>query len=248
MLEIQNLCAGYGRRQVLHDISVTCPTGELTVIVGPNGSGKSTLLKAACHLIKPTAGTVTVNGDAVAALSTQERARRIAYTPQEKPIPEMTVEQLVLHGRYAWLSHPQGYRDADRAVVAAVLQRLELSDIAHQSVATLSGGLRQMAYIAMALAQDTPYLLLDEPTAHLDIAHGLQVMDALKSLAADGKGIVTVLHDLPLAMTYADRMVVLHEGRLAASGTSQEVYESSVADVVFGVHIRKHGTAYWCER
>jgi iron complex transport system ATP-binding protein len=204
MLEIKNVTAGYPGRPVLQDISLTVPRGAVTVIAGPNGCGKSTLLKALAGIL-PAAGSVTLDGGELLTMSGRERARKVAFLPQNRQIPEITVKNLVLHGRFPYLSYPRRYRQQDREVARAAMERLGIAQLASEPLSTLSGGQRQRVYIAMALAQETEYILLDEPTTYLDMGSGFALMDILKELAEGGKGIVAVLHDLPLALEYAHR-------------------------------------------
>ncbi len=222
MLEIQNLTAGYGGGPVLKDLSLTLPGGKVTVILGPNGCGKSTLLKVLAGLL-PAAGRVGLEGEDLLALPQRERARRVAYLPQQRPVPEITVKRLVLHGRFPYLSYPRQYRREDLAAAQGAMEALGIGDLADRPVGSLSGGQRQKAYIAMALAQDTKAVLLDEPTAWLDIRHQFQLMELAKDLARQGKTVVLVLHDLALALERGDHLVLLKEGRLLAQGKDPEI-------------------------
>ena len=208
MVEIQHLSAGYPGHPVLTDISLTFPAGKVTVLAGPNGCGKSTLLRAIAGIL-PSNGEILLDGESVRALTSRQRARKIAFLPQNRTVPEITARRLVLHGRFPYLHYPRQYRQEDLAAADAALEALGISDLADRSLSSLSGGQRQKVYIAMALAQDTPVVLLDEPTAFLDIAHQLQLMELAKALAAKGKTVVLVLHDLTLALEHADSLVVM---------------------------------------
>ena len=218
MLEIRNLTAGYGGEPVLEDICLTIPRGKLTVIAGPNGCGKSTLLKAVAGIL-PAEGKVLLGGQELQDLSSRERARRIAYLPQNRQIPEITAGRLVLHGRFPYLSYPRRYRRSDEEIARKAMETLGIWDLADRNLNALSGGQRQKVYIAMALAQDTPVVLLDEPNTFLDISHQKQMMDLAGQLASAGKSVVMVLHDLPLAMEYADVLAVLSRGGVLAWGS-----------------------------
>ena len=208
MLEIKNLTAGYPGRPVLQDVRFAIPEGKVTVIAGPNGSGKSTLLKAIGGIL-PARRELYLQGQPLHSLSQQELARKIAFLPQNRPIPEITVERLVLHGRFPYLSYPRRYRKEDIAAAAAAMEQMGLSHLARTPLANLSGGQRQKVYIAMALAQDTPLILMDEPTTYLDIRHQLHLMQEVKELKAQGKTAIMVLHDLPHAFAAADKIVVM---------------------------------------
>ena len=241
MLEIQNLSAGYPGHPVLTDISLAIPSGQVTVIVGPNGSGKSTLLKALSGILTPT-GEVLLEGKPLTHLPSRELAQEIAYLPQNRPVPEITAERLVLHGRFPYLSYPRRYRAEDYAAANAAMARMGISDLAHRSLPTLSGGQRQKVYIAMALAQDTPVILLDEPTTFLDISHQLQFMQLARFLADSGKTVILVLHDLALALEHADYLVLLHNGQIAAAGTPESIYAANPFPKVFGVEVKRAET------
>ena len=238
MLEVRNLSAGYPGHPVLRDISLTIPEGCVTVIAGPNGCGKSTLLKAVAGIL-PSTGSVTLSGEALAGLSSREMARRVAYLPQNRAVPEITARRLVLHGRFPYLSCPRRYRREDEAAADAAMQRLGIEALADRSLPSLSGGQRQKVYIAMILAQDTPVVLLDEPNTYLDIAHQIQMMELARLLAREGKTVVAVLHDLTMALEWADRLVVLGEGKILTQGTPEEVFQSGCLPQAFGVTVNR---------
>lgn len=213
MLELKHIRAGYGKRQILNGVSLTVPKGKLVTVIGPNGSGKSTLFKSAAGIIPTLSGEVLIDGTKAADSSRSETAKKIAYLAQGKSVPDMTVFQLVLHGRFPHLSYPRRYTQKDKSLAIAALEKTGLSERAESPITSLSGGMRQNAYIAMALAQDTDYILLDEPTTYLDISHQLSLMKNLRELAKEGKGVAAVLHDLPLAFTFSDIIAVLSGGR-----------------------------------
>ncbi len=241
MLEIKNVSAGYPGTPVLQDISLSIPGSAVTVIVGPNGCGKSTLLKALTGIL-PASGSVTLDGQELLSLTGRERARKVAFLPQNRQVPEITVKNLVLHGRFPYLSYPRRYRKEDLRIAEAAMDKMGVGELAGRNLITLSGGQRQKVYIAMALAQDTPVVLLDEPNAFLDIAHQLQLMEQAKMLAGEGKTVVLVLHDLSLALEYADCLVVLSEGKCLFRGTPEETFRSGCLDMVFGVEVRRFST------
>lgn len=246
MLEICHLSAGYGKREVLRDLSVALEAGKLTAIMGPNGCGKSTLLKAALGLIHHTAGEIRLDGVSASTLKQKALARRIAYLPQGQAVPDMTVEELVLCGRYPYLDYPRGYSSQDRSIARTAMERVGMTSLSAAPLHTLSGGMRQTAYMAMAMAQETDYILLDEPTTYLDISHQLALMKLLRDLTLDGRGIVAVMHDLPLALTYAHRIAVMAEGRVIAEGTPGDVVQSGVIGEVFGVEVSERDGEYAC--
>lgn len=251
MLEIRKLRAGYSGQVVLDGVDMTLDGGSVTAILGPNGCGKSTLFKALCGILRPLSGEVMLDGEQVLALPQQLRAQRIAYLAQSRQIPDITVERLVLHGRFPYLRYPRRYRSEDIAAAREAMQRMDITDLADAPLNRLSGGQRQKAYIAMALAQATPVILLDEPTTYLDVSHQLQLLREARALAEQGKTVAMVLHDLPHAMGVADRIVLMAGGRVAAQGTPEEVYASGLMDGVFGVRLRRMWAEgawrYYCE-
>ncbi len=238
MLEGKHLAAGYPGCPVFSDLNLSIPDGKLTVIAGPNGCGKSTLLKAMAGIL-PSQGEVLLGNEEISALSPQLRARKIAYLPQSRQVPEITAERLVLHGRFPYLRYPRRYRPQDLAMAREAMAQLGILDLAQRSLATLSGGQRQKVYIAMVLAQDTPVVLLDEPTTYLDIQHQMQLLRLARVLTQKGKTVVLVLHDLAMALEYADHLIVLSQGTLAAQGTGEAVFSSRCLSAIFGVEIKR---------
>ena len=236
MIELNALSAGYGKQTVLKNVSADIQKGTLTGIIGVNGCGKSTLLKAMLGLL-PSSGDISIDGRKLTAMSRKEIAQKVAYLSQGKTTPDMTVEQLVLHGRFPHLSYPRQYAKEDHEIAFSAMEQMGVADLASKPLHTLSGGMRQNAYIAMALAQGTDYILLDEPTTYLDIGHQLALMQTLRKLASSGKGIVAVMHDLPMAFTYSDRILLLDEGQIICSGTPQEICQAPYIQKIFGVSL-----------
>lgn len=243
MIELKNLSVGYPGRQVLTGVDLTFAPGEVTVLLGPNGSGKTTLMRTILGLQPMLSGTILVDGVSADALSLKERARKMSYLAQSRTVPNITVERMVLHGRFPYLSYPRRYRAEDYASVAQAMERAGISDLAHRPLTHLSGGQRQRVYLAMTLAQDTPYVFFDEPTTYLDVARQLDVMETAHLLAQRGKSVTLVIHDLCLALRTAHRVVVLDEGRIRAAGTPQEVFENGVLREVFRVELRRVETS-----
>ena len=232
MIELRSVSAGYGNHTVLEAVSATFEKGKLTGIIGINGCGKSTLLKVMLGIL-PCKGDISVDGRSLKDMSRKEIAQKIAYLSQGKSTPDMTVEQLALHGRFPHLRYPRQYSRQDREIAFSAMEQLGLAELAQRSLFSLSGGMLQNAYIAMALAQDTDYILLDEPTTYLDISHQLGLMQTLRKLADGGKGIVTVMHDLPLAFTFCHRILLLGNGQIIAGDTPQDV--RGYVEQVFGI-------------
>jgi len=235
VIELYHVKAGYGKNVVLKDLTVHFEQGQLTSIIGVNGCGKSTLLKTILAMIPSISGEITVDGTALGNMGRTEIARKIAYLAQGKNTPDMTVEQLVLHGRFPHLNYPRRYTKQDREIAFSAMEQVGIVKLAHKPLYTLSGGMRQNAYIAMALAQDTDYVLLDEPTTHLDISHQLALMKTLRTLADSGKGIVAVMHDLPMALSFSDRIALLHDGQTIGSGTPRQIFDQGTIEDIFGV-------------
>ena len=244
MIELNNVSAGYGKREVLRGVSVTFEKGKLCCIIGQNGSGKSTLLKTATGFITATAGEVVIDGSPVSRMKRRDVAKKISYLSQVNSPSDMTVEQLVLHGRFPHLGYPRIYTEADRRIASSVIEKTGLCEFANRPLSELSGGMRQKAYVAMALTQDTEYILLDEPTAFLDISYQLELMHHLRTLADGGRSIVAVMHDIPLAMSYADEIAVISDGTVLKKGPPEEICASGVIGDVFGVAVNAHGGRY----
>ncbi len=237
MLEFRGVCAGYGGAEVLHGLDLRVAPGQITAIGGVNGCGKSTLLKVAAGLLKSTRGQVLLDGAPLDSFSPQERAQRLAYLPQGRNVPDLTAFRMVLHGRFAYLSFPRQYRREDMDAARQALAWVGSADLAQRSMTALSGGQRQKVYIAMALAQDTQTILMDEPTTYLDIRARFEVMELAKKLAELGKTVVLVLHDLDLLLRYAHQVVLMEDGRVAAVGTPQALCEDGSVGRVFGVEV-----------
>ena len=235
MIEIKNLSAGYGNKTILRDVSARFETGKLTSIVGVNGCGKSTLLKSILGILPPFEGEILIDGTPIAKMSRHEIAKRVAYLSQGMAVPDMTVGQLVLHGRFPYLSYPRHYKAADREIAREAMEAVGIAELADAQLSSLSGGMRQNAYIAMALAQDTDHIFLDEPTTYLDIRHQLELMNLLKKLAEKGKSIVTVMHDLPLAFDFSDEVAVLDKGKIVIQSPPAELCGNSLISDIFGI-------------
>lgn len=242
MIELKCISAGYEKKPILRNISTSLENGRLTAIVGVNGSGKTTLLKTVAGIIPPIGGEVYVDGTAVGGLSSTMRAKRIAYLPQGRDLPDMTAGQLVLHGRFPHLSFPRAYSDNDRAIAADAMAEMEISHLSAIPLSGLSGGMRQKVYIAMALAQGSDYILLDEPTTYLDIAHRISLMHTLSKLAEGGKGVIAVLHDLSLAMEFAHEIILLSDGEIKLKETPDKLFDSGLIETAFGVSVTRTET------
>ena len=238
MLELRNLSVRYGGKRALDNVSLDFRAGELLAVIGPNGSGKSTLLRAAAGLL-PCDGAATLDGVPLRNLSRKEVARKVAWMPQSRTAPDITVWRMVLHGRFPHMGYPRHIRKEDRKIVAQALEDADGAELSERLLRELSGGERQKAYLATALAQQCGTILMDEPTAYLDIAHQFCVLSLAKRLAADGKAVAAVLHDLPMAFQFADRIALLRNGRLARTGTPEELFAQQIISEVFGVTLQR---------
>jgi iron complex transport system ATP-binding protein len=236
-LEIEQLTLGYGERDVVHDLDLLITPGEVTAIVGPNACGKSTLLRSMTRLLRPRTGQVLLDGKAVHSMPAKQLARRLGLLPQSPIAPEgITVGDLVGRGRHPHQRTLARWSAADDRAVTAALKATDTLELVDRAVDELSGGQRQRVWIAMALAQESEVLLLDEPTTFLDVSHQVEVLDLLTELnRAKGTTIVMVLHDLNLAARYADHLIALREGRLYASGRPADVLEPGLVKDVFGM-------------
>ena len=239
MIELQNLSVGYRGRPVLEKVSLAFPEHCVTVLLGPNGCGKSTLLKTALGLLAPLSGRVLYDGALLTELSPVQVARQAAYRAQSRGVPSIEAQRMVLHGRFPYLAFPRRYRKSDYETVRQALEQADALELAHCRMEELSGGQRQKIYLAMALAQQTKTIFMDEPTTWLDVRHQMEVMRTASSLAQTGKAVVLVSHDLCLALRTADRVALLANGGLVQVDTPQNVYESGALDQVFGVRVRR---------
>ncbi|MGY0024823.1 ABC transporter ATP-binding protein [Streptomyces sp. cg35] len=236
-LSARDLTLAYEDRTVVHDLDLTVPDGRVTVIVGPNACGKSTTLRALGRLLKPAGGSVLLDGKALTDLPTKKIAQQIGLLPQSPTAPEaITVADLVSRGRQPHQSWWQQWSDADEKAVTEAMRRTDVATLADRNVDELSGGQRQRVWIAMALAQETDILLLDEPTTFLDISHQVEVLDLVRQLNHDkGRTIALVLHDLNQAARYADHLVAMKEGRIVAEGAPAEIVTADLVKEVFGL-------------
>ncbi len=239
MIEVQKLCTGYGGRMILRDVSIAFLPGKVTVLLGPNGCGKSTLIKSTLGLMPLLGGQVLLDGVALAQLSPRQIAQKAAYLSQSRNIPSITARRMVLHGRFPYLSYPRRYRPEDFEMIKRSLAMADASDLADRSMMELSGGQRQKVYLAMALAQDTATIFMDEPTTYLDARHQLEVMTVARRLADQGKAVVLVLHDLGLALHAADIAAVFADGTLLKTGTPEELFCSGILNEVFEITLKR---------
>lgn len=236
-LSINGVALGYGERTIVPDLSLDIPAGQITAIIGSNGCGKSTLLRGISRLLKPSGGSITLDGAPLGSYGGKEFARLVGLLPQNPIAPDgVTVADLVSRGRYPYQGLFRGNSAEDDAAVAWALEATNTLELAERQVTELSGGQRQRVWIAMALAQDTDILLLDEPTTYLDLAHQVELLDLLAELnEARGTTMVMVLHELNLAARVAHHLIAMKDGQIAAAGTAAEVMTSQNLDRIFGL-------------
>lgn len=239
-LRAERVSLAYGDLRVVEDLDLAVAPGEVTAVVGANGCGKSTVLRALGRLLAPTGGRVVLDGRDVHRMRSRDVARTLGLLPQSPTAPEgIVVADLVARGRHPHQGLLARWSREDDAAVAEAMAATGVADLADRGVDELSGGQRQRVWIAMALAQQTDLLLLDEPTTFLDVAHQVDVLDLLLDLRDErGTTVVMVLHDLNLAARYADRLVAVRDGRVHAEGRPDEVITPEVVEAVFGLPCR----------
>ncbi|MBO0899515.1 ABC transporter ATP-binding protein [Cellulomonas sp. zg-ZUI222] len=236
-LAARGVTLGYDGRTVSTDLDVEIPDGSFTAIIGPNACGKSTLLRALSRLLAPTAGRVVLDGREIREYSTRDVARRLGLLPQSSLAPDgITVADLVGRGRFPHQSFLRQWSPDDERAVREAMAATGVAELADVPVDQLSGGQRQRVWLALVLAQQTPLLLLDEPTTFLDVAHQMEVLGLCRRLHATGRyTIVAVLHDLTMAFRYADHVIAMKDGRVVASGPVEEVATAELVGEVYDI-------------
>ncbi|MBZ6138425.1 ABC transporter ATP-binding protein [Streptomyces olivaceus] len=236
-LTAENVTLAYDQRVIAKQLSVEIPDNSFTVIVGPNACGKSTLLRALSRMLKPSEGRVLLDGSVIQSTPAKQVARTLGLLPQSSIAPDgITVGDLVGRGRYPHQGLLRQWSTEDERVVQESMARTGISELAERYVDELSGGQRQRVWIAMALAQQTPLLLLDEPTTYLDIQHQIDVLDLCAELHEEqGRTLVAVLHDLNHAARYATHLIALREGRIIAEGAPKDIVTADLVERVFGL-------------
>lgn len=234
MLTFEQLSFDY-HFPLLRNINLAFEEGKITTIIGPNGCGKSTLLKLGAGLLTPRQGKVLLYGQDISRFRRKEYARQVSILLQSDAVPDVTVETLVGHGRFPYRSyrHPRGRRD--KPIIEEAMSIAHVTELRKKNLRQLSGGERQRAFIAMALAQDTPLLMLDEPTTYLDINHQLEIMALVQTLNKRGKTIIMVLHDLNLALHNSHHIILMQKGKIITAGKPESVVQSGKIDEVFQV-------------
>ncbi len=236
--QAEQLVAGYENKTVIHGVDLVIPSNKISVIIGSNGCGKSTLLKTLARLIKPTSGNITLDGKPISKIPSKHLARVVGMLPQSPIVPEgISVSDLVGRGRFPHQSIFSGWTKKDYEAVAEAMSTMDIIEYANHNIDELSGGQRQRVWIAMALAQQTDILFLDEPTTFLDITYQVEILDLLTDLNRKrGTTIVMVLHDINLSARYADHIFALQEGKLVAEGNPAEVITDTLIKDIFGLN------------
>lgn len=237
LFSANNVVAGYDNKIIINGINVTIPTNKISVIIGANACGKSTLLKTLARLIKPVSGEISLDGKQISKIHSKQLAQTLGLLPQSPVVPEgIIVSDLVSRGRFPYQTLLKGMGKKDYEAVEEALDIMSITELANRSVDELSGGQRQRVWIAMALAQQTDILLLDEPTTFLDITYQIEILDLLTDLNRKrGTTIVMVLHDINLSARYADYIFAVNKGTLVSQGTPSEVITEGLIQQVFGL-------------
>jgi iron complex transport system ATP-binding protein len=241
-LEARNMSAGYGRTRIVSDVDLVIEEQRITGLIGPNGAGKSTLLRVLSRFLKPQRGVVLLDGEVLHQLPTREVARKLAFLGQEEGLPDLTIEELVYRGRFPHQSLLRRNAAEDRQAVEWAIRAMNLDALRQRPLRHVSHGEMRRAWTAMALAQRPDVLLLDEPTAFLDIAHQFELLDLLSELKAHGVTVVMSMHDLWMTALYCDRVVAMSGGRIVGHGPRDEVMTADLIREVFGVEVtmREH--------
>lgn len=236
-IEIRNITKSYGSKKVVDNVSVTIPTGKITSFIGPNGAGKSTVLSIMSRLLNADSGEIYLNGELLNRKKSSDIAKQLAILKQTNNINlRLTIEDLVAFGRFPY--RKGNLTQTDRTFIDNAIAYMNLDDIRHQYIDNLSGGQRQRAYIAMTLAQDTDYILLDEPLNNLDMKHSVQIMQVLRKLATElNKTVVIVIHDINFASCYSDYIIAMKNGKLVHQGEINHIMQSTVLQDIYDMTI-----------
>ena len=240
-LSTHKLSVGYQGKAILEDVSITIPDGKIVALLGPNGCGKSTLLKAMARILSPLSGQVNWRGQDLHKMPSRELATQLALLPQTQPIPEaVLVKDLVAYGRSPYTGFWGRLKQEDHQIVEQVMTEVGISELAEKWVSELSGGQRQRVWLAMVLAQNTPYLLLDEPTTYMDLNHQVELMQLLRTRNKAGTSIIVVLHDINQAARYCDYLIVMQSGHILTQGTPETVLTKELLRTAFSVNAQIH--------
>jgi ABC-type cobalamin/Fe3+-siderophores transport system ATPase subunit len=241
LIRIEHLVVMYRDRVAVADVSLAVPAGTITALIGPNGAGKTSLIRAASGVLPIQAGKVTLSGRDITELKPVDRARRVAVVPQARALPEaFTARELVSAGRTPWINWLGQVSERDQAAIQLAMQRTETIELAERRVGELSGGEQQRLLLARALAQNAPLLLLDEPSAHLDLRYQIELLDLIRTLVGElGLGVLVALHDLNLVARIADKVVLLVAGKVKASGKVDDVLQPDILSQAYGIPLAR---------
>lgn len=240
-ISFKNLSLGYTNKNILKDVNLEIEKGKITALLGPNGCGKSTLLKSIIKILKPSKGEVLFEGQNINNLDSKYISKHISFLPQIQPIPEgITVKTLVSYGRSPYTNFWGTINKSDDNFMNEVMKEVGVLELQDSLVSELSGGQRQRAWLAMVLAQDAPFILLDEPTTYMDINHQVELMAILKKLNKKGKTIIVVLHDINQAARYCDHLVLLKKGKVISQGETSEIMNEKLLKEVFNINAQIH--------
>ncbi|WP_040205632.1 ABC transporter ATP-binding protein [Neobacillus jeddahensis] len=235
-LGVEDVTTQYDHRVISQNLSIEIPDQSFTVIIGPNACGKSTLLRTLSNLIKPSKGHVLLDGKKISTYKSKEVAKKLGLLPQSSTAPDgITVANLVAHGRYPYQNLIQQWTEADEHAVMTAMELTNTTELANRFVDELSGGQRQRVWVAMVLAQQTPLLLLDEPTTYLDISHQIELLELFTDLNEQGNTLVAVLHDLNHAARYATHLIAMKAGKVIAQGHPSDIVTEELVEEVFGL-------------
>lgn len=239
MIELKSITAGYNKVEIIKNINLIFDKGSITSIIGKNGCGKTTLLRTASNFLKPFRGKITIGEKDITEIPSKELAKSISFLPQLRAVPNITVYNLVMYGRYPYLGFSRIPQAEDNEIVKSAIDTMGLHKYADKNTAELSGGQLQKVYLAMVLAQDTNIIFLDEPTTYLDINHQLEILEIIQKLREMGKTIVMVLHDLSNALSYSDKVCLMENGEVIIYDTPQAVFDSKEIDKIFKVYSKQ---------
>lgn len=239
MIKIHDLCFSYYNQQIFNGISAEFKKGEICSILGRNGCGKTTFLKLVARLLSPESGSIYINNNDINTFERKSFAKLVAYLPQVMNTSSISVSELVSHGRFPYMGFSRSLNDLDKEKINSAIFLTNLDSLRCKNIQKLSGGERRRAYIAMLLAQDTEYMLLDEPSAYLDISYKYEIMELLKKMKQKQKTILTVLHDIDIALKYSDKIMIIDDGNLLFFGTPDDAIASNMIKKAFGVECLK---------
>ncbi|NLL73657.1 MAG: ABC transporter ATP-binding protein [Clostridiales bacterium] len=236
MIKLNNIYAGYNKVEIIKNINITFEEGSITSIIGKNGCGKTTLLRTASNLLKPYRGDIIIDGKDITEYHNKELAKKVSFLPQLRAVPNITVYNLVMHGRYPYLGFSRTPQKKDKEIVEQAIENMKVKQHINKNIQQLSGGQRQKVYIAMVLAQNSDVIFLDEPTTYLDVNHQLEILEIVKKLKEMGKTIIMVLHDLSNALTYSDKICLMDNGLVSIYDTAEAVFDSKEIERIFKIN------------